>query len=449
VLWVVAAAHALLLWLRGGRSHEALLVVAAAGFGMGLGTKYSAAIMALAAAPLVLLGLAARGAGRTALVAAVVAAVVPNSFWYVRNAVELGNPVYPFGMTRVFTTLDGEQRPFGPELERLIARVGEPQVPASRAATTSRPVLPKNLVDLPALLLDPDAYENELLHLTSPLVVLVLLLPFVVRTRAARQLALYCVLAWLGTAFGPPTSRYMLPVFALAASGAGVVLSRARAGFARKVAAVLVAFLLARQTVLELRLLHRNRVLEVVAGALQWERHPTKEEWKWIDRVEPHRPLSGREDELRFLQRVGYNRGKVLPNLAAWVRDEIAAGRIARDGVVLGIGEEKQGPLPLPLWPDMSREAFRWLVELVRHGGDHDALHASLWRRGVRFVFVNTEYFSWCDKNVDWGDNERTSRRWLDFALGQLDAFLARRAEKAHEWKKPDATLYRLLPPSR
>ena len=448
-LWILASAHALLLWLEGepDAGRRGWLVLAAAALGLALGTKYSAVIYALVMAPFALWGIVRerRASFRIVLVAAL-AVAIPSAFWYVRNLVVLHDPVYPFRGDRIYETANGQVAHFVPALEGLIAKVGPP--PAGFMQPFPAPLgLRRNLFDFVEILNDPDLYENELLHFVSPLAPLGLLLLLAWRQRNARHLALMVALGWVGLGFGPPTSRYMLPTFALATAAAGCVIASVTNAALRRTLIVVVAGLIARQSVQEYRKLTLAQPLERLARALQWERHPTPQEWLWIERLEPWRFFSGSETEISWLQRVGYNRSPLSANVAAFVRDELAAGRIAQGEKIFAIGEDKQGCIAVPLLADMSRDCFRWLVELVRHDGDHDAVHRALWTSGVRWFLFNIDYVEWCKRNVPWtNDGDRLRKRDFLFAHWQLDRFLAERTTLAHEWPK-FARLLRLAPP--
>lgn len=448
-LWIVVATHALLLWRDAPKAQHAHpgLVLAAGALGLALGTKYSGAVYLLVLAPVTLMGLVAerRASVRLVLLAAL-AGALPSALWYVRNLVELHDPVYPFRGDRVYQAADGTTASFVPALEALLAKTGP--VPADFMQPFPPPFeLRANLVDFAEILSDPELYENKPLHFVTPLAPLAFLLAFALRTRAARQLGFVVAVSWAALMFGPPTSRYMLPTFALAAVGAGAVLATISQRTLRRVLVALVAFLIVRQTIFELRKITLYPPLERVANALQWERHPTPQEWLWIERLEPTRYLSGQESEVSWLRRVGYNRATVSPNVAAFLIDEVAAGRANRDERIFAIGEDKQGCIPLPLLADMSRDCFRWLVALVRHGGDHDAVHRDLWNQGVRWFLFNVDYVEWCKRNVAWTtDGDRLKKRDFVFAHWQLARFLEERTRPVHEWPK-FARLLRLQPP--
>jgi len=239
----------------------------------------------------------------------------------------------------------------------------------------------------------------------------------------------------------------MLPTFTLATVGAAGVFASVPTRALRIGLAVLVAFAIVRQTVQELRMITYQEPLERIARALQWERHPTPQEWMWMQRLEPQRYLTGREDQIGFLSRVGYNRAIVSPVVATFVREELAKGRMKPGEKIFAIGEDKQGCIGLPLLADMSRECFRWLVELVRHGGDHDQVHKALWESGVRWILYNLDYVEWCRRNVAWTENDdRLRKRDFVFSHWQLKTFLERRTEPVLEWPGY-ARVFRLVPP--
>jgi len=72
---------------------------------------------------------------------------------------------------------------------------------------------------------------------------------------------------------------------------------------------------------------------------------------------------------------------------------------------------------------------------LVRHGGDHDAVHRELWNQGVHWFRFNVDYVEWCKRNVAWTtDCDRLKKRDFVFAHWQLARFLEERTSVAHEW---------------
>ena len=433
VLWVVGAAHATLLWCREPQRRDTLALAGVA-LGLAFGTKYTAALYALVlAVPVLWTAARCRRVAPLALAALLIA--LPSSFWYVRNSVRLGDPVYPFTKGRVYFAPDGTRVAFQPAVEALIASVGEPPKDFLAPLPATAPQ-PRNLAKVWEVLFDPDAYENKSLHWISPLAFLFVLLPRWRRDRDALRLYLLCWLGYAALAGAFPTSRYMLPLFLLWSAASGCWLAELTQPRARRILAIALVVLLARQALAETRKLVPFGLLEYGLQLTQWERHPTRKEWSWVERIKPWRLWFGLETENELLVRIGYNRAAVVPRLAEHVRAEIQRGTMRADDTILAFGEDKQGRVPVPMLTDMSRDGARWLVELLVHRGDHAAIAASLAARGVRHVLFNRDYVLWCLKYVAWDDrSDLINRRYLLFSLFQLQKFLQAHGTVVWRWQ--------------
>lgn len=390
--FVLAGSYAFLLWWSDRRLRGALLWGGMA-FGLAVGVKFSALAYLLVPAAGVGLALARDPArrGSTELRAVALAAalvVVPSGYWYVRNAVILGDPVYPVLSGLKYQDDDGHLRAFDPKLEEMVAEL-PPDEELARdpllarffdAVRTPGDAEPRHMLNVIDLLLRPERYHRSKVGHTAGFFLLALLfLPFLDRRGRAWWVLALGVVPYLAVGSRFYLLRYALPSLPLMAVGAGAVLGRVR----RPLLVVGLAGLL---------------VTVDVVGYEPWRarRSPPASpdrglmaEWTRWKAQQPLGYLSGAEGRFEWLGRVGYHGITSVIPVVMFIDGGVLQGRIAANDTVLMVAEGKGNLLLTDYLPDARDWGYRWLAELARQDGDLEAVHRSLRRRGIRFVLAN------------------------------------------------------------
>ena len=414
----LAAVAVLFLWVE-RPERRALLPVAGLALGLAFGTKYTAAAL-VGTVGLPALVVAARRRAWRPLGLGALLIVFPALWWYARNQVRLGDALYPYVRGYVYPGADGRMREFQPEIERLVETA--PRPPAGYLAQFQLdPGLRRRMLDVVDVVLHPNLYDDKRYAGTPPLrlgphLLIGFLLPLFRRDRWAWWVWGFALALWLpaATAGYVALLRYVLPAFPFLAIGAALAVERQRA--LPFPAGLTLAAALAWNAVAE---------VEKLAGTFR--------PWSY---------LAGRESHLDWLARVGYNGAAVAPKLARFVRGAQARGEIERDAMVLLVGEEKDEPFECRVLPDMSRDGYRWLVEMVREGGDYERIRASLRAQGIGYVAVNFGYFTWVLRSMPMDLRRMANRSFLEFSLFHLEAFLKRYGKAL--WAEDEVYLYRI-----
>lgn len=390
--FVLAGSYAFLLWWSDGRLRSALLWGGMA-FGLALGVKFSAVAYLVVPAGGVALALArdpARrdGSGLRAVALAAALVVVPSGYWYVRNAVILGDPVYPVLSGLKYHDDAGRLRAFEPKLGEMVAGL-PPDEELARDPLLARffdavenpgDAEPRHMLNVADVLLRPERYHRRKVGHTAGFFLLALvLLPLVERRSRGWWVLALGVVPYLVLGSRFYLLRYALPSLPLMAVGAGAVLGRVRHP-------LLVAGLAALLVTVD------------VVGFEPWrgrrfppappDRGLLAERVKW-EAQQPLAYISGAEGRFEWLGRAGYHGITTVIPVVMYIDGGVLQGRIAANDTVLMVAEGKGNLLLTDYLPDGRDWGYRWLAELARHDGDLEALHTSLRRRGIRFVLVN------------------------------------------------------------
>ncbi len=418
VLFSAVGALALVRSIRRPARAGYLLVVAIAAGGA-IGAKYNG--LAIAASLLAVSSIfwflrSPLPAGRQILLVALALplVLVPSGFWYVRNQVLMNDAVYPFTNGALFRDASGHLVPFSGRMRRV--------PPHARSAAATQEYVGeikddrgdrKNAKPSAGLLVDavtnPERYDSKPLHRVSPFFLLFIVLPFAIRTAPAIALAASVLAAYAVLALRSPEIRYLAPIFPALAAGAGAVLVRFPRGW-----------------------IHAPVVLGLAGliGMNAWA------EFEKARELDPAAYLSGREDRIEYLARVGYNGEVHMPRLAKWLNAQIDAGRVPPDARVYMLAEAKGHLLRCPYTPALSNSFVEFFVELKNHKFRRGKLAQSLIDRGYWFVLVNRGWVVWNLRN------SAVNRPVLQTAMHHLDLFLAKHCGLVV--RQGDISLYRM-----
>jgi 4-amino-4-deoxy-L-arabinose transferase-like glycosyltransferase len=388
-LFFLLAVFAFLLW-RENPQPRGLLPLIGLLLGLALSTKYTAIFFLPLLGGSVGLVAALQSSHRRGLwgksgFLALFLVLTPSAFWYVRNGLVLGDPVYPLGRQRmVYESDEGRYRSFDDLLREHAGLLpSEDKVDAVLSATEFHFLLgppqathlhATHLFNLWDVFCSPDKYDTKPGHSLGPFVLLGFLLPLWARDRTSLWLygiglGLYFLLAWQTYVL-----RYILPALALFACASGVVLSRLvvrmgeRFRFVRPVLLALLGIYLGA--------LFAGQVLKLR------EMHP----WQY---------LAGAESPIDFLCHAGYNGARWTPPVLAFINRQVEEQRIPAETAILMVGEGKGERLRCRYLPDASPPGYRWVVEFLKAGGDATALKQRLRRQGIGYLLINVEFIRW------------------------------------------------------
>jgi len=384
--------------------------------GLTLGIKFTAVFFVIILVPLAVAAavrdkLAGRGSLVAPILLAATFAAIPSGFWYVRNAVQLGDPIYPFLTNRhVYRDTSGKRVALETRMAAMTAeRLPKQQVHdeltgtsfafASREGVPDALAPPSNLFNLVDALMRPTEYARKPLHTAGPFVLLFFALPLVARDRWSWLIFAIALPLYLILASQTYLMRYLAPVLPLLAFGAALVAYRMNGKPNRdlKVASKMLA------------------VLAVVyLGFLNVA------EWKKLVKTEPLQCWSGNESEEEFVARAGYNTICIFSRFMHDLNEEIRGGRVQRDAKLMMIGEGCGDLLLCDFTGDMSWNGRPWQVQLAKAEGDLDSVAENLKAEGFDHVLVNFSFLRYCH-HQRFNDEQRQRLRW---SLYHLNRFL-------------------------
>lgn len=384
--------------------------------GMTLGIKFTAVFFVLILVPLAIAAavrdkLASRGSLVAPILIAATFAAIPSGFWYVRNAVQLGDPIYPFLTKRhVYRDTGGKRVALETKVAAMTAeRPSEQQVHdeltgssfafASNEDVPDAPAPPSNLFNLVDALKRPTEYARKPLHTAGPFVLLFFALPLVARDRWSWLIFAIAFPLYLMIAGQTYLMRYLAPVLPLLAFGAA-----------------LVAFRLNGKTKSDMKV--ASKTLAVLAVVFLGVVNVA--EWKKLVKSEPLQYWSGNESEEEFVARAGYNTIRIFSRFMHDLNEEIRAGRVQRDAKLIMIGEGCGDLLLCDYKGDMSWNGRPWQVQLAKAHGDIDRVAENLKAEGYDHVLVNFSFLRYCH-HQRFNDEQRQRLRW---SLYHLNRFL-------------------------
>lgn len=386
--FTVAACGAFLYWVKHKEKTE-LVIFSGMMLGVTLGIKYTALF------PAAVVGVGAAGLSlwvfRKRLKQAVVlillfslVMVIPSGWWYARNFVLLGDPLYPYFSGPLYFSQDGELQEFLPDLQELIKdmpsaseieNMGKKYDIPFLFRKTPFPEPPHNLLSLWDVILHPGQYQRDDYHEINLLLLLFFLLPVFSRKRESWWLFGIALTVFIIIGSQSYILRYALPVLPLLALGAGVSISGIR------YRAVLTVFIL---------------IAGVSIGRFIYL------EYDQLSRVHAFSYLSGRVNEIEWLKNTGYNRIKGMPETLEYINGQIEKGIISPNDGIFMVGESKGHLLTCRYFPDSSRWTIQWLEELIKFKTDYEKIYRSFKSRDINYILFNAGYAQGVAENYAW-----------------------------------------------
>lgn len=402
--FTVVACGTFIYWTR-YQEKTGLLIFTGMILGISLGIKYTAmfpaAVISLAAAA-VTLWVFRKNLKRAVvlLVLFSIVIIIPSGWWYARNFVLLGDPLYPYFSGPLYYDESGELRELLPDLHRLI----KDMPPAAEIEDMGRkydipflyrktpfPEPPRNLLNLRDVIMHPGKYQRDDYHEINLLIFLFFLLPAFYRQRELWWLFGISFSLFLIIGSQSHILRYALPFLPLLALGSGVVISKIR------YRAVTVVFIL---------------IASVSIGRFSFL------EYKKLISVDAFSYLSGLKNAAEWLENTGYNGIKGMPEMIGYINRQIEKGTISQDNIIFMVGESKGYLIKCRYLPDSSRWAIQWLEELIKFESDYEKIYQSFKQKNINYILFNAGYAQGVAENYAW------RREPLIFGIFHLLRFL-------------------------
>jgi hypothetical protein len=255
------------------------------------------------------------------------------------------------------------------------------------------------LYHLTTLLFDQDKFARKPKHYFNPLVLLALVFPWVWWNNGSVRLSIICALVLIVImAARLALLRYLIPTLPFLSLGTAHLLGR-----------------LDEFAVRNGPLNMRRALQAIMAACLIYPVVLVAQ--KWIA-VEPLPYLAGRETQVEFISRVGYNNAnRTFAHVISFLNQNTRP-----DEKILFVGEAKGYLIENSYRGDyeqLGRYANSWLKILAASDGDHERVNAMLHEKGFGYLVVNWEYFRWVLGNVELPHPER-----LEFAIIDLLRFI-------------------------
>jgi hypothetical protein len=343
--------------------------------------------------------------------------LLPSGWWYARNTVKLGDPIYPFMSGNMFYDSHGnkiqlytalykhlENMPPREEIEAVLNETGLHLFTDYKEVSDQKvkrrleifKISRIGLLNVWDIFINPDKFSRKPYHEITPILLFFIVLPFFDRRKTT--LYLYGISGFIFVFLGTKSHilRYALPVFPLFAIGAARVLSNIRSKKIIVAMILISGFFLFRFSFLETK--------------------------KLIE-MKPLSYLSGNEEKIDWLENVGYNWDRTTPPFIKFVNQQIDDGTMKKDDIILMVGEGKGHLLNCNYLPDSSKSARPWLEELIKGNNDYAKIAKSLRERGVDYFAINYFYLYWAYSN------SRFDTKPLIFGLYHLQRFLETHTE--------------------
>ncbi|MEE2888212.1 MAG: hypothetical protein VX951_12350 [Planctomycetota bacterium] len=423
MLCFLATVAAGMLWLRERGLGNALVCAMCGGLLAGMkynGLMYAGLVLGPTAIALwALRGLTVQQRLQTSILALLVFAI-PSSVFYARNQALFGNALHPYksalkatGQTheemfgKNFSLAPEDKRPPKSQIEYLKAK----KVQAGHGNPDKR----SKFFVLFNAIRNPMAHTSKPFHWISPWLLAFLLVPAFARDRLSLGffgfgLGSYFLTISALASKGDFPVRYLAPLMPILALGTGICLARVRQWIPGIVLAVGVA-------------------LPIAYGSFR--------QYHFLTYLRPDKFLSGQENELEYLARVGFNGTIVdpddsirfantgMPDLAMWLQLRIDAGVIKTSDRLFMIAEAKTSRLPIDCLPSNGSTGRNFLNRLKRADWNYATLHDKLWDEGFRFVLINKGWMHWTNAY------SVVSPEVLVAALHNLDQFIKDQCEEA------------------
>lgn len=380
--YFVLAVYSFLLWIQ-NKKNSSIIIVTGMMLGITLGIKSTSIFFVIVLVPIIFILTIKKLKSNfkvviTNLLLSILCLSIPSIWWYARNTLYLGDPIYPFLAGPVYYDTEGNRQSFNPSLEKIGEKMPNKDEVISTILgqhklnflyTENRQnKQPKHLFNLLDILKNPEKYQRNPYHEINLFILLFFLLPLF--SRKKQSLWLYGISLAIYIIIGSQTFllRYALPVFPLFSIGAGIVLSHIR----------LKRLLIVLTIGLCLNFIYFNYF-----------------EWIKISSMQAESYLTGKKSRIEWLLSVGYNlRLTDTPLFIKFINESVDNGYIDKDDTLFMIGECKGNLLKCNYIPDIiSNRRNRWLEELMKVETNYMRLAKEFKIRGIRFLVLNEAFY--------------------------------------------------------
>lgn len=376
-------------------------LAAAIGIGAGLATKYTMGfILLLMICMLIIIFIRHRFFPMKTLVIAALLLAAPSAFWYLRNAMVLRDPVYPYlSQIRYPGTGGGEPDfPFSEKLrETLDQNPGLAETPAGTPRTFQGEFTPEHALNVPDILLHPSRYTRKPGLGLSVFLLFFLFYPLFAGNTGDRYLYGLLLGGYLLVGYQTYLIRYLVFFFPGMAACSAAVLAQSRR---YRPALYLVTVLLGV-----------NLAMTAVS------------KWQQFYAMDTGAVLIGKVPEDIWLTEVGYNNSRVTPRAIRFMNRYIRTEEIPGDHVLMMIGDGKGDRLKMPYIPDGSWSGHLWQYFYLLAGGRDTDLLSILYHHRIHYIMLNRSLFNWVQFSTD------ADRASLNLTRTTVTDFLARYGE--------------------
>lgn len=416
-LYFLLAVYSFLLWIQ-NKNKMSIIIITGMTLGISLGIKYSSIILLILLFPFILFTSLKKYKNNkkiitVSLLICTLTCAIPSGFWYSRNIITTGNPVYPLLTGRLSPNNKGKRVCIDSFLDSQ-----DHKMPSDRNIKTeleylyeSNPIFkeslevknPKNIFNLPNILINPDKYQRNPYHEINIFLLAFILLPLF--SRKKELIWLYGISIIFYVIIGSRTRliRYALPVFPLFSIGAGIIISHVRSKI----------LIIALSAALCLNLLYFNYF-----------------EWREALYMQPKDYIFKEKSRIDWLTEVGYNLRLIdTPHFIKYINDMVDKGIMNRKDKIFMVGECKGNLLKCKYLPDHGGYPYRWLGELIETNIQYQKIKTNFREKNISYIALNKAFFKTM-LNV-----YPQKRKLINFALYHLSKFLRQYTEIIYDEK--------------
>jgi len=309
--------------------------------------------------------------------------LVPSGFWYVRNAVSLGDPMYP-ELGKRFVWFETKKDQLRERVRSVVASYPpdhafhEHDRQWQKRRKASRDSSVPNVYNLVDVLLNParHARKRGSLHTIHPFLLVFFFFPFVRRNGPSRALFALASGLFLFIGYQTDLTRYLLPALILMIPPAAIVLSRWS---------------------------HPWYLYPVLLIFLVSFGYNARKELQTFNRTGGMLYLTGKVDRLDWLAEIaGYHQMTGMPRAIRDINRRVKTGDLESTGKVFGVAAEKGRLLTLDFVPDHSRMGNTWINRFLKADRDYGKTYEWLRANEFRYILFNAGYFEHVYRQ--WGD---------------------------------------------
>jgi 4-amino-4-deoxy-L-arabinose transferase-like glycosyltransferase len=302
---------------------------------------------------------------------------MPSLYWYGRNYLNLGDPIYPFISGFAIVSYEGHIFNFELPQKKIESISNQNSVKKLNLNNHKldflyhEQIYPKysgTLFNLYDVLVHPEKHQRKPLHEINIFLFLMIFIPFFSRKKIELYLFGITLITYIIIASQTFLLRYALPLFPLFSIGSAVFISHIKSKKIVNIIFVLICLNFFSFSMLE---------------------------WQKLSKMKPINYIFGNSSRIDWLLEVGYN-NKLLdtPLLIKYINTNLIEGHLNGTNKLFMIGECKGYLMGCDYLPDNpSNPSNRWLAELILSNFDHNTLKKNLTKQSVTHLIYNESFF--------------------------------------------------------